>query len=114
MKGVGAVSAFWSIGLALAAPATADNPHSINHIVTAGLSHAACLRKAAGTLRAAKLAHFSTTSSALWAYSSDKSQMASIYCLSTRDVAVVAVSGPDRAANHQLVDRLLATWRRVR
>lgn len=112
MRSTTAICALWTLAFVLAGPAAADNPHSANHIITNGLPHADCLRKASETFKAAKVKQFGTTSEAIWAYSSDQTQVASIYCLTTRDVAVVIVSGPDRNTNHALVERLVAVWRR--
>lgn len=112
MKSMNIICALWTLALVLAVPAAADNPHSANHIITNGLPHPDCLRKASETFQAAKLRQFGTTSEAVWAYNSDQTQVASIYCLTTRDVAVVIVSGPDRKTNHALVDRLVSVWPR--
>ncbi|MFZ1104650.1 MAG: hypothetical protein WAN86_17670 [Hyphomicrobiaceae bacterium] len=87
---------------------------SINHVVTHNMPFDQCLRHASDTFRVANMRQFGTTSEAVWAETADRRYSATIYCLTTRDVAVVAVYGPDRRATASILDNLLEAWRRVR
>ncbi len=96
--------------LLAAAPAGAQIM-SLNHVVTDGLSHDECMRRAADTILNIGFRSIGSTSEAQWGKSQDDLYSVAIYCLRTRDVAVFAVNGPDRNITSATVSRLLTAWR---
>ena len=86
---------------------------SVNHIVTNNLPHYECMRRAANTLRIADTPQFDTTSSAVWGRTRDGQYIVTIYCLTTRDVAMVAAAGAYGNVTSSLVDGILAAWHRA-
>jgi hypothetical protein len=86
---------------------------SVNSRVTNNLPQGECMRRAADTLRIADMPQFDTTSSAVWGRTRDGRYMVTIYCLTTRDVAVFAAAGASGKTTHSLVDRLVDTWDRA-
>jgi hypothetical protein len=102
-------------GLVASAPASAQQTvMSINHVVTYNLPHHECMRRGSDTFNAARLRQFGTTSEAVWASTYDNLYTAVVYCLTTRDVAVMVVNGPDRRVTHTLVEDMVAAWNRMR
>jgi hypothetical protein len=96
-----------------AGQANAQSPiMSVNHIVTNNMPHYECMRRAANTLRIADTPQFDTTSSAVWGRSRDGRYMVTIYCLTTRDVAMVAAAGQYGNVTASLVDGIMAAWQR--
>lgn len=93
-----------------AAPAGAQIM-SLNHVVTDGLPHDECMRRAADTILNIGFRSIGSTSEAQWGRSQDDLYSVAIYCLRTRDVAVLAVNGPDRNITSATVSRLLTAWR---
>jgi hypothetical protein len=87
---------------------------SINHVVTYNLPHYECMRRGSQTLAMARLNQFGTTSEAVWGETYDRRFTAVVYCLTTRDVAVMVVNGPDRGVTHNLVEDLVSAWNRSR
>ena len=86
---------------------------SINHVVTDNLPHGECMRRADATLRTAGWTYFDKTSEAVWATTRKRQYMASIYCLTTRDVAVITAAGPDSKLTHSMVEELIDEWKRT-
>lgn len=112
ISGIACAAAF--LGLATSALAQQNNMRlSINHIVTNGLPHPDCLRQASRTFSEANLREFGKTSEAVWA-DTGSGYSATIYCLATRDVAVVAVYGPDGPTAEGWLNRINAAWQRMR
>lgn len=103
-------------GLVASAPVSAQqqNVMSINHVITYNLPHHECMRRGSDAFNAARLRQFGTTSEAVWASTYDNVYTAVVYCLTTRDVAVMVVNGPDRRVTHTLVEDLVAAWNRMR
>jgi hypothetical protein len=102
-------------GLAASVPASAQQSvMSINHVVTYNMPHHECMRRGSQTLAMARLNQFGTTSEAVWGETYDRMFTAVIYCLTTRDVAVMVVNGPDRGVTHNLVEDLVSAWNRSR
>jgi hypothetical protein len=98
----------------LAGQANAQSPiMSVNHIVTNNLPHYECMRRAANTLRIADTPQFDATPQAVWGRSRDGHYMVTIYCLTTRDVAMVAAAGAYGNVTANLVDGLIAAWHRA-
>ena len=93
------------------APASAQAAMSFNHFVTDDLPHAQCMAKARTTMRKARLSLLEPTSEAVWAETSDRNKLASIYCLKSRDVAVVSVAGKRVSETRPILDRLMSAWR---
>jgi hypothetical protein len=93
------------------APASAQAAMSFNHFVTDDLPHAQCMAKARTTMRKARLSLLEPTSEAVWAETSDRNKLAAIYCLKTRDVAVVTVAGKRTSETRPILDRLMSAWR---
>jgi hypothetical protein len=93
-----------------AAPAGAQIM-SLNHVVTNGLPHDECMRRAAATILNIGFNSIGATSEAHWGRSPDQRFTVAIYCLKTRDVAMFAVDGPDRNIASETISRLLGAWR---
>ncbi|MCW5770755.1 MAG: hypothetical protein KIT16_03905 [Rhodospirillaceae bacterium] len=93
-----------------AAPASAQVIMSLNHVATNGLPFAECMRRAQSALQQTGLLYHDTTSQAVWGRTGDGRYMVSFYCLTTRDVVVLAAAGPEGSGTRSLVDRLLAAW----
>ena len=93
-----------------AAPAGAQIM-SLNHMVTDGLPHHECMRRAADTILNIGYRSIGATSEAQWGKSQDDLYTAAIYCLRTRDVAVFVVNGPARDITSATISRLLSAWR---
>ena len=106
------------LAAALLAPVSANAQQttlSINHVVTHNLPHHQCMRRAADTLREARLRQFDTTLEAVWGNpNNDNRYTVGIYCLTTRDVAVVVASGFDGRETARLVEDVIAAWNRTR
>ena len=97
-----------------AGQANAQSPiMSVNHIVTNNLPHYECMRRASYTLRLADTPQFDTTSEAVWGRTRDGRYMVTIYCLTTRDVAMIAAAGANGNITSNLVDGLIAAWNRA-
>ena len=103
-----------ALSVALFAPisAHAQSVMSLNHVVTDNLPHSECMRRGVDTIRIAGLRHFGTTDEAVWGSTNDNRYTAAVYCLTTRDIAVLAVTGTDRNRTRSIVDDLVAAWRR--
>lgn len=98
--------------LALAPPAArGEAALSLNHELTGGMAHGACMNRAEDAMRLAGLLPLAPTSEAAWGESEDRKVIATIYCLKTRDVAMFVVGGPGTARTSPLLDRLLKAWR---
>ncbi|MBL8663746.1 MAG: hypothetical protein U1F37_12875 [Alphaproteobacteria bacterium] len=93
-----------------AAPAGAQIM-SLNHMVTDGLPHHECMRRAADTILNIGYRSIGATSEAQWGKSQDDLYTAAVYCLRTRDVAVFVVNGPARDVTSATISRLLNAWR---
>lgn len=93
-----------------AAPAGAQIM-SLNHMVTDGLPHHECMRRAADTILNIGYRSIGATSEAQWGKSQDDIYTAAVYCLRTRDVAVFVVNGPARDVTSATISRLLNAWR---
>jgi hypothetical protein len=105
-----AAAAAFAASLFAAAPASAQIM-SLNHIVTDGLPHHECMRRAADTILNIGFRSIGATSEAQWGKSQDDLYTAAIYCLRTRDVAVFVVNGPGRDITGQTISNLLGAWR---
>jgi hypothetical protein len=99
--------------LLAAAPAAAQSIMTLNHVVTEGLPHADCMSRAGRTLQAAGFVYHDTTSEAQWAVTPDRAYMVAIYCLRSRDVAVLAATGADGSVTSTLVSRISAQWQQT-
>jgi hypothetical protein len=103
------------VALLASVPANAqESVMSINHVVTNNLPHHECMRRGSNALAAARLEQFGTTSEAVWGRTYDRRYTVVVYCLTTRDVAVLAVTGFDRNVTHNLVEDLVGAWHRTR
>ncbi len=65
------------------------------------------------TLQAAGLTYYDTTSEAQWAVTQDRAYMVAIYCLRTRDVAVLAATGAEGSTTSSLVSRVAEQWQQT-
>lgn len=93
------------------APASAQAAMSFNHYVTDEMPHAQCMAKARTVMRKARLSLLEPTSEAIWAETSDRNKLASIYCLKSRDVAIITVAGKRITETRPILDRLMSAWR---
>lgn len=99
--------------LLAAAPASAQVIMSLNHVATNGLPFGECMRRAQAALQQSGLLYHDTTSEAVWGRTGDGRYMVSFYCLTQRDVVVLAAAGPEGSGTSSLVNRLLAAWRQT-
>jgi hypothetical protein len=97
-------------GALFPAPVLAQSALSINHYVTDDMPHDQCMDRARRVIREAGLSSLPKTSEAMWGETSDRRVLASIYCLKTRDVAVIAVAGRRLDDTRPILQRLMKTW----
>jgi len=69
------------------------------------------MSRAGRTITAAGLLYHDTTSEAQSGLTQDRLYMVSIYCLTTRDVAVFAATGAEGSVTGPLITRMLNAWR---
>ena len=95
-----------------AAPANAGAIMSLNNRSTNDMTHKECMQKARDTIRKAGFRYHDTTSEAVWGLANDRRDMVSIYCPTTRDIAIFVAGSPTGrgAVTEPLVDRLTDIW----
>jgi len=96
----------------ISAPASAGAIMSLNNRSTNDMTHKECMRKARDTIRRAGFQYHDTTSEAVWGLANDRRDMVSIYCPTTRDIAIFVAGSPTGrgSVTEPLVDRLTDIW----